>query len=25
VDDVTLSGIGDPPPVPLQGTLLRVN
>lgn len=25
VDDVTLSGIGDPPPVPLQGTLLRLN
>lgn len=25
VDDVTLSGIGDPPPVPLQGTLLRVH
>lgn len=24
VDDVTLSGIGDPPPVPLQGTQFRV-
>ncbi|MBP7637044.1 MAG: hypothetical protein KBA18_04150, partial [Kiritimatiellae bacterium] len=25
VDDVTLSGIGDPPPVPLPGTMIRVH
>jgi hypothetical protein len=25
VDDVVLSGIGDPPPVPLSGTIIRVH